>query len=45
MVIAIVAGMVFMMKVSAKEDNSNKTLPDNGGDDNEDGDEGDRKNK
>jgi hypothetical protein len=43
MVIAIVAGMVFMMKVSSKEDNFNKTLPDNdnGGDDNE----GDSKSK
>ena len=46
MVIAIVAGMVFMMKVTAKEDNFNETLPDNGSDDNnEDSDEGDSKSK
>lgn len=40
MVIAVVGGMVFMMKVSAKEDNFNKTLRDYGGD-NEDGDKED----
>lgn len=40
MVLAIVGGMVFMMKVSAKEDNSNKTLPDN-----DNGGEGERKSK
>lgn len=46
MVIAIVAGIVFMMKVTAKDDNFNETLPDNGGDDNnEDSNEGDRKSK
>ena len=39
MVIAVVSGMVFMMKVSAKEDNSNNVLPDNdNGDDNKDSD-------
>lgn len=32
MVIAVVGGMVFMMRVSANEDNFNKTLRDNGGD-------------
>lgn len=32
MVIAVVSGMVFMMKVSAKENNSNNVLPDNGDD-------------
>lgn len=37
MVIAVVGGMVFMMKVSAKENNFNETLRDNGGV-NEDGD-------
>ena len=46
MVLAIVGGMVFMMKVSAKENNFNKTLPDNGGDDDtKDSDEGDLKSK
>ena len=46
MVIAIVAGMAFMMKVTAKEDNFNETLPDKGSDDNhEDSDEDDRKSK
>lgn len=43
MVIAVVGGMVFMMKVSAKEDNFNKTLRDYGGD-NEDGDKEDGEN-
>lgn len=36
MVIAVVAGMMFMMKVSAKENNSNKTLQDNGHDNKDD---------
>lgn len=39
MVIAIVLGMVFMMKVTAEENNFNKTLPDNdNGDEHEDSD-------
>jgi len=37
MVIAVVVGMAFMMKVSAKENNSNTTLQDNGDDNEEDG--------
>ncbi len=37
MVITVVAGIAFMMKVSAKENNSNTTLRDNG-DDNVDDD-------
>ncbi|WP_150113235.1 hypothetical protein [Methylobacter tundripaludum] len=44
MVIAIVLGMVFMMKVTAEENNFNKTLPDNdndNGDEHEDGDSND----
>ncbi len=39
MVIAVVGGMVFIMKVSAKENNSNDVLSDNdNGDDNNDSD-------
>lgn len=42
MVIAIVLGMVFIMKVTAEENNFNKTLPDNdNGEDHEDGDSDD----
>ena len=37
MVIAVVVGMAFMMKVSAKENNSNTTLRDNGDDNEEEG--------
>lgn len=37
MVIAVVVGMMFMMKVSAKENNSNTTLRDNADNNEEDG--------